>query len=68
MPEDIQLAIEDRALMDEYLARPVYQQYDYIEWVARARSIEERDRRLSMMLDELAEGVAYMSYPFSAKV
>lgn len=68
MPKDIQLALEDAALLDEYLARPEYQQHDYIEWITGAIDGAEYSERLSQMLHELAEGVAYMTAPYSAKV
>lgn len=68
MPEDIQRALESNALLDEYLARPEYQQRNYIEWITDAADGIQYSERLNVMLDELAEGVAYMSAPFSAKV
>ena len=54
--------------MDEYLARPEYQQNDYIGWITRAKREETRIKRLNQMLDELAGGVAYMNMPYNAKV
>ncbi|MFO0781960.1 MAG: YdeI/OmpD-associated family protein [Candidatus Saccharimonadales bacterium] len=68
MPDDVQLALEARALMDEYLARPEYQQNDYIGWITRAKKEETRIKRLNQMLDELADGTAYMNMPYNAKV
>ena len=54
--------------MDEYLARPEYQQNDYIGWITRAKKEETRIKRLNQMLDELADGTAYMNMPYNAKV
>ena len=68
MPDDVQLALEARALTDEYLARPEYQQNEYIAWINESEHEDERIKRLNQMLDELADGVAYMNMPYNAKV
>ena len=68
MPDDVQLALEARALTDEYLARPEYQQNEYIAWINESEHEDERIKRLNQMLDELAEGVAFMNKPYNAKV
>lgn len=68
IPMSIQRALENSALMDEYLARPDYQQHDYLDWIANSADGYEYAERLNRMLDELAEGVAYMTAPYSAKV
>lgn len=68
MPEDVELALRARALTDAYLARPNYQQNDYIGWITRAKHQETRIKRLNQMLDELTDGTAYMKMPYSAKL
>lgn len=61
MPADVRQAIEERALMDAYRARPPYQQNDYLSWIGRAKRPETRARRLEQMLAELAAGGVYMN-------
>ncbi|MCG8456669.1 MAG: YdeI/OmpD-associated family protein, partial [Holophagales bacterium] len=53
MPEAVRRALEERGLTDDYRARPAYQQNDYLAWIARARRLETKARRLGQMLDEL---------------
>jgi len=69
MPEDIRLALESNGLMDDYRARPDYQQNDYIGWITRAKRPETREKRLRQMLDELERGGVYMkmTHPASRK-
>ncbi|GGX49066.1 YdeI/OmpD-associated family protein [Saccharospirillum salsuginis] len=69
MPDDIRLVLESRALMDDYRARPDYQQNDYIGWITRAKRPETREKRLRQMLDELERGGVYMkmAHPASRK-
>ncbi|RMG26796.1 MAG: hypothetical protein D6724_01050 [Armatimonadetes bacterium] len=57
-------ALQTAALMDEYKARPPYQQNDYIGWITRAKRPETRRRRLAQMLEELAAGDRYMKMPY----
>ena len=61
MPDDVHQAIESRHLMDAYLARPPYQQNDYLDWLSRAARPETRQKRLDQMLTELAGGERYMN-------
>ena len=37
MPDFIREALTSRGLIDAYLARPDYQQNDYIGWITRAK-------------------------------
>ncbi len=60
MPEFFRDALNQRGLMDAYLARPPYQQNDYIGWIQRARLESTKQKRLSQMLDELKKGGVYM--------
>ena len=69
MPKDIRQALESRKLMDDYQARPDYQQNDYLGWITRAKRPETREKRLRQMLDELECGGVYMkmAHPASRK-
>lgn len=60
MPDFIRDALNARKLMDAYLARPPYQQNDYIGWITRAKLEATRQKRLNQMLDELEKGGVYM--------
>ena len=55
--------------MAAYLARPAYQQNDYLGWIARAKRPETEAQRLAQMLDELEQGGVYMkmAHPASRK-
>jgi len=60
MPDFFRDALNARGLMDAYLARPSYQQNDYIGWVTRAKLESTKQKRLNQMLDELEHGGVYM--------
>lgn len=60
MPDFFREALEARGLMDAYLARPPYQQNDYIGWIMRAKQEATKQKRLNQMLDELEKGGVYM--------
>ena len=60
MPDDVHDALAERRLADAYLARPPYQQNDYVGWIGRAKRAETRRKRIAQMLDELAAGGVYM--------
>ncbi len=60
MPEDIVRLLEERGLTEAYAERPPYQRNDYLGWIARARRLETRERRVAQMLEELAGGERYM--------
>lgn len=61
MPDFFREALLERGLMDEYLARPPYQQNDYIGWINRAQHESTKQKRLNQMLDELERGGVYMN-------
>jgi uncharacterized protein YdeI (YjbR/CyaY-like superfamily) len=61
MPEFVREALEKRGLMADYLARPAYQQNDYIGWINRAKRQATREKRLNQMLEELQLGGVYMN-------
>jgi uncharacterized protein YdeI (YjbR/CyaY-like superfamily) len=60
MPKYFREALNARGLMKAYLARPPYQQNDYIGWVTRAKLEATKQKRLDQMLDELEKGGVYM--------
>ena len=64
MPDYLSEALVERGLMDAYLARPPYQQNDYIGWITRAERPETQAKRLAQMLDELAGGDRYMKMEY----
>jgi uncharacterized protein YdeI (YjbR/CyaY-like superfamily) len=61
MPLFARDALNGRGLMDAYLARPAYQQNDYLGWIARAKLEATKTKRLNQMLDELEGGKLYMN-------
>jgi uncharacterized protein YdeI (YjbR/CyaY-like superfamily) len=66
MPEFVRKALNDRALMRAYLARPTYQQNDYLGWINRAKLEATKLKRLNQMLDELEGGRLYMKMTWKA--
>jgi uncharacterized protein YdeI (YjbR/CyaY-like superfamily) len=60
MPEFFRDALNARGLMNAYLARPPYQQNDYVGWIIRAKLEATKQKRLNQMLDELECGGVYM--------
>ncbi len=69
MPDFVRQALEERGLMQDYLARPAYQQNDYIGWINHAKRQDTKEKRLRQMLDELEMGGVYMKmeHPASRK-
>jgi uncharacterized protein YdeI (YjbR/CyaY-like superfamily) len=67
MPAFVRQALTRSGLMAAYRARPPYQQNDYIGWIGRAKKPETRAKRLSQMLDELAQGDRYMKMPYRGR-
>lgn len=69
MPDFVKAALEEHALMKEYLERPAYQQNDYLGWINQAKRKETKQKRLNQMLAELKQGGVYMkmAHPASAK-
>jgi uncharacterized protein YdeI (YjbR/CyaY-like superfamily) len=60
MPDFFRDELEARDLVNAYLARPPYQQNDYIGWVTRAKLEATKQKRLNQILDELEHGGVYM--------
>ena len=60
MPDFFRDILNTRGLMNAYLARPPYQQNDYIGWITRAKLETTKQKRLNQMLDELEQGGVYM--------
>ncbi|MBD3419321.1 MAG: hypothetical protein GF398_04300 [Chitinivibrionales bacterium] len=69
LPHIIRRALHERGLMEDYRARPDYQQNDYIGWIERGKRDETKEKRLNQMLAELEQGGVYMNmkHPASAK-
>jgi uncharacterized protein YdeI (YjbR/CyaY-like superfamily) len=66
MPDAIRDALTSRSLLAAYDARPPYQRNDYLGWIARARRLETQQKRVGIMLRELASGSGYMGLPYDA--
>ncbi len=60
MPADVLALLRETGRLDDYAARPPYQQNDYLGWIGRAKSPATRERRIAQMLDELERGGVYM--------
>lgn len=67
MPDFIRDALNERALMDAYQARPAYQRNDYIGWINGAKREATKQKRLKQMLDELKGGKLYMNMKWGPK-
>ncbi|MGB5324599.1 MAG: YdeI/OmpD-associated family protein [Pseudomonadales bacterium] len=69
MPSFVKKALIEHDLMDQYNARPAYQQNDYIGWIYQAKMETTKEKRLKQMLSELRKGGVYMNmaHPASAK-
>lgn len=67
MPDFIRDALNERALMDAYQARPAYQRNDYIGWINGAKREATKQKRLRQMLDELKGGKLYMNMKWGPK-
>jgi uncharacterized protein YdeI (YjbR/CyaY-like superfamily) len=61
MPEFVGAALSERGLTEAYVARPPYQQNDYVGWINRAKRQETKQKRLDQMLEELEGGELYMN-------
>ena len=66
MPDAIRDALTSRDLIGAYDARPPYQRNDYISWITRAKRPETQQKRLDIMLRELASGFGYMGLSYDA--
>jgi uncharacterized protein YdeI (YjbR/CyaY-like superfamily) len=67
MPAYVHAALSEYGLLDAYLARPDYQQNDYIGWILRAKRESTQEKRLRQMLDELERGNEYMKMKWRPK-
>ncbi|MBL3529714.1 MAG: YdeI/OmpD-associated family protein [gamma proteobacterium endosymbiont of Lamellibrachia anaximandri] len=69
MPDFVKKALNTESLMEDYTARPAYQQNDYIGWINQAKLEATKQKRLKQMLIELRQGGVYMkmSHPASTK-
>ena len=67
MPSFVKDELVRLGLMEAYQDRPAYQQNDYIGWITRAKLEKTRQKRLKIMLDELASGKGYMGLKYTVK-
>ncbi len=56
MPGNVRSALAKRKLADAYDARPLYQQHEYLKWIALAAGPAQKQKRLDQMLEELEKG------------
>ena len=68
MPDDIETALEDFGVKQDYMERPPYQRNDYLGWIGRAKKEETKQKRLNQMLDELKTGGVYMKMKHPASI
>ena len=57
----IRQALEQHGVLADFMARPAYQQNDYVAWIERAKRPATKDKRLQQMLRELETGGVYMN-------
>jgi uncharacterized protein YdeI (YjbR/CyaY-like superfamily) len=67
IPDYIEEALEEHALVGAFEERPAYQQNDYIGWITRAKRQATIDKRLEQMLEELESGERYMKMPYRSR-
>ena len=65
MPGFVKSALASRSLTEAYQARPKYQQTEYLTWIHAGKLNDEKRRRLTQMLDELAAGDAFQGKPWT---
>jgi uncharacterized protein YdeI (YjbR/CyaY-like superfamily) len=68
MPIFIEEALIKASVMDDYLARPAYQQNDYLAWIKRAAREDTKQKRLNQMIEELKKGSIYMKMNHQASI
>ena len=67
MPDFVSTALEKAGLRQKYDNRPSYQRNDYLRWISGAKKAETKQKRLAIMLEELAAGSVYMRMPWKAR-
>ena len=67
MPDDVKHSLVTRKLLQAYQSRPPYQQNDYLGWILQAKREETRQKRITQMLEELAQGNVYMKMKYHSK-
>lgn len=69
MPDDVMAILKSEKVLDDFTARPAYQQNDYVGWISRAARAETRQKRIIQMVHELRQGGVYMNmdHPSSSK-
>lgn len=56
MPGNVRTALAKRELTEAFVARPDYQQSEYLKWIALAAGPAAKQKRLDQMLEELEKG------------
>jgi hypothetical protein len=56
LPKEYEDFLRENGLLDEYEARPYYQQKGWIQWIEMAKQPETVDKRMQKMLQELRDG------------
>lgn len=64
MPEYVREGLIKRNLMDSYEIRPPYQKNGYLAWILSAKTEATRNKRCSIMYDELERKEGYMGRPY----
>ena len=67
IPDFVKNELMSHGLIDVYLARPPYQQNDYIGWITRAKQETTKAKRLNQMIDELKDNDKYMKMGYHSK-
>ena len=65
IPGFLKTALAKHNLTDAFQARPEYQRNDYLTWLDGAKLPEQRQARLTQLVEELGKGDVYMGQPWS---
>ena len=57
MPDFVSEALQENNLMVAYYHRPAYQQNDYVGWIARAKRLETKTKRLSQIPNDIGHAI-----------
>ena len=60
LPAEVDAALDDAGVRNDYDARPDYQRNDYLRWSAQAATDGTRAKRIQQMISELRTGGVYM--------
>ena len=65
IPGFVKTALAKHNLTDAFQARPEYQRNDYLTWLDSAKLPEQRQARLTQLVEELGKGDVYMGQPWA---